>query len=94
MKHAILAILLALASTAAAGQTVRCHTSERIDGSLIRAGDSERKVIEAEPDLVRQLETAKGGAAGIRYDFFLRGRTVQIYVRSGVVVRACSIKEL
>lgn len=90
----VLFIVLVLVAGSAWGQSVQCRSSERFDGALVRVGDSERRVIEAEPDRVVQVETRQGGAAGYRLDFYKRGRTVQVYVRHGLVVRICSIREL
>lgn len=91
-----LVLVLALAGGVepAAGQSVQCYSSERFGGKLIRTGDSERRVIEAKPDRTVQLQTAEGGAAGYRHDFYKQGRTVQIYVQSGIVTRICVVREL
>ena len=97
MKAIIAASMIALATLAAptaADAQVRCYSSERFGNSLVRTGDSERKVIEAEPDRTVRLETNQGGAAGYRHDFYKQGRTVQVYVSTGVVIRICSIREL
>jgi len=98
MKHLILAFALALASTAPttadAQSSVSCSSSERFGNVLIRVGDSERRVIEADPDRTVRLETEQGGAAGYRHDFYKYGRTVQVYVSAGVVTRVCRIREL
>ncbi|MBS3744114.1 MAG: hypothetical protein KGY48_07180 [Wenzhouxiangellaceae bacterium] len=88
----IIAICLALlASSLVGAQTLTCYQSERFGQRLINTGDSERAVIELEPDREVRLETKFGGAAGWRYDFYKRERTIQIYVRSGVVVRICRV---
>jgi len=97
MKYLILAFALALASTATtadAQSSVSCSSSERFGNVLVRVGDSERRVIEAEPDRTVRLETEQGGAAGYRHDFYKYGRTVQVYVSAGVVTRICRIREL
>jgi len=97
MKYLILAFALALASTATtvdAQSEVSCSSSERFGNVLVRVGDSERRVIEAEPDRTVRLETEQGGAAGYRHDFYKYGRTVQVYVSAGVVTRICRIREL
>jgi len=75
------------------GQALNCQSSERFGQKLLNVGDPERKVIELEPDRTVQLETRFGGAAGYRFDFYKRGRTVQIYVRSGVVIRICRVPD-
>ena len=96
MKHVILtlAILLPLAAPTAGDAQTRCFSSERFGNALVRVGDSERKVIEADPDRTVRLETSEGGAAGYRHEFYKRNRTVQVYVRAGQVTRICSIREL
>jgi hypothetical protein len=96
MRIVILAFVLALASlnTAADAQSVSCSSSERFGNVLVRVGDSERRVIEAEPDRTVQLQTEEGGAAGYRYDFYKYGRTVQVYVSAGIVTRVCRVREL
>src|SRR6056297_180824 len=97
MKYLIFAFMLALASTATtadAQSSVSCSSSERFGTILVRVGDSERRVIEAKPDRTVQLETPQGGAAGYRHDFYKYGRTVQVYVQAGIVVRVCRVREL
>lgn len=86
-------VVLAAAPVPAVGQSVHCYSSERFGGKLIRAGDSERRVIEEEPDRTVRLETGAGGAAGFRHDFYKYGRTVQIYVKAGIVTRICIVRE-
>lgn len=93
MKLFIAAILAASLSLAHGQTEVKCYSSERFGGTLIRPGDSERRVIEQEPDREVRLETSAGGAAGYRFDFYKRGRTVQVYTSAGVVTRICSIRE-
>lgn len=90
----IIAFCLALLAGSLAGaQTLNCYQSERFGQRLVKTGDSERTVIELEPDREVRLETRFGGTAGYRYDFYKRDRTVQIYVRSGVVVRICRVPD-
>ena len=60
----------------------------------MRVGDSERKVIQAEPDRTVRLETPQGGAAGYRHDSYKYGRTIQVHVQAGVVIRICRVREL
>ncbi|HSH27978.1 MAG TPA: hypothetical protein VK972_09485, partial [Wenzhouxiangella sp.] len=60
---------------------------------LLKIGDSERKVLRHEPDRVIQLENRRGGAAGLRYDFYLRHKTIQVYVRGGRISRICHIND-
>ncbi len=92
MRRFVLITLL-LASSTAWGQAIDCYSSERFGTQLVKTGDSERTVIELEPDREVRLETKFGGTAGWRYDFYKRNRTVQVYVRSGVVVRICRVPE-
>ncbi|MDT8408417.1 MAG: hypothetical protein RQ741_02340 [Wenzhouxiangellaceae bacterium] len=95
MKYLIFAFALALVSTTTAdAQSVSCSSSERFGNVLVRVGDSERRVIEAGPDRTVRLETAQGGAAGYRFDFYKTGRTVQVYAQAGIVTRVCRIREL
>lgn len=68
-------------------------SSARIDNVLLKVGDGERRVLERDPDRVVQLENAQGGAVGIRYDFYLRGKTVQVYVRGGRISRICHLDD-
>ena len=90
----ILAVLLPLAAPSAGDAQTRCFSSERFGNDLVRVGDSERKVIEADPDRTVRLETSEGGAAGYRHEFYKPDRTVQVYVSAGQVIRICSIREL
>ena len=92
MRRLVLIIVL-LASSTAWGQAIICYSSERFGSQLVKTGDSERGVIELEPDREVRLETRFGGTAGWRYDFYKRDRTIQIYVRSGVVVRICRVPD-
>lgn len=88
MRVVIMIVLLAVALQAEA----RCDlSSARLGNEVVKVGDSERKVIEHEPDRSVRLENRYGGAAGIRYDFYLREKTVQIYVRGGRVFRVCHV---
>lgn len=90
MRTIILAAALLLAGAVEAG----CHlSSARLSAGLVKVGDSERRVLESEPDRVVQLENRKGGAAGIRYDFYLRGQTVQVYVKAGRITRVCRLRD-
>ncbi|QKK02282.1 MAG: hypothetical protein HND55_06235 [Pseudomonadota bacterium] len=68
-------------------------SSARLSAGLVKVGDSDRRVIQSEPDRVVQLETRAGGAAGIRYDFYRRGQTLQIHVRGGRITRVCRVRE-
>lgn len=90
MRAFVLVAVLTLAPAADASCEL---SSARISGSLVKVGDSERKVLNQDPDRVVQLENRRGGAAGIRYDFHLRGKTVQVYVRAGRISRICHIRD-
>lgn len=68
-------------------------SSARLGNELIKVGDSERTVLRNDPDRTVQLENREGGAAGIRYDFYLRGKTIQVYVRGGRISRICHIAD-
>jgi len=92
MKALLVALMIGLASVAGAGE-LNCSSSERFGAKVIKVGDSERRVIEARPDREVSLETAQGGTAGYRFDFYKYGRTVQVYVQHGVVVRVCRVRE-
>lgn len=89
----ILICLALLANSLVEAQVLNCYDSERFGRRLIKTGDSERAVIELEPDREVRLETKFGGAAGYRYDFYKRDRTIQVYVRSGVVIRICRVPD-
>lgn len=88
-------MILALALTAPIAAQVNCSDTHRFGQNLVRTGDSERRVIQSagRPDMERQLETRQGGAAGYRMDYYQRGRTVQVYISGGVVVRICTVRD-
>lgn len=92
MRVLLLCVALFCAPPAGA-QALECQSSERFGSQILKVGDSERRVIELEPDREVQLETIFGGAAGFRFDFYKRGRTIQVYVRSGVVIRICRVPD-
>ena len=93
MKFISAVLLLVFSTLAFAQAELNCSSSERFGGKVIKVGDSERRVIEQDPDREVQLETSQGGAAGYRFDFYKRGRTVQIYTQSGVVTRICRLRD-
>ena len=93
MRTIVRALLLAPVISQAPAQSVLFSSSERFGTILVRVGDSERRIIQAEPDRTIRLETPQGGAAGYRYDFYKYGRTVQVYTSAGVVTRVCRIRE-
>lgn len=72
---------------------LRCHSSERFGNDLIKEGDSERRVVEQEPDREVQVESPMGGTIGQRFDFYKQGRTIQVYTENGVVTKICRIRE-
>lgn len=90
MRVLLLAMTLLLASTADASCEL---SSARLGNQLLKVGDSERKVLEHEPDRSVQLQNRYGGPTGIRYDFYLRGKTIQVYVRGGRISMICHIND-
>lgn len=84
---------LLLACAFADAQTLECYDAERFGTELLKVGDSERAVFEQEPDREVRMETIFGGAAGYRYDFYKRNRTIQVYVRHGVIIRICRVPD-
>ncbi|QOC21495.1 hypothetical protein IC757_10560 [Wenzhouxiangella sp. AB-CW3] len=93
MWNAIRAILALVAITLASTAWSSCNlSSARIGNILIKIGDTERRVIQADPDREVQLESQQGGAAGFRFDFHQRDVTIQVYVRSGRVTRICHLR--
>ncbi len=90
MRILLLLLTLFLASPAVGSCEL---SSARIGNLLLKVGDSERRVLEQQPSRTVQLQTRKGGAAGIRYDFYQRGKTVQVYVRGGRITLICHINE-
>lgn len=90
MRVLLLVIVLVLAPVAEASCEL---SSARLGNVLLKIGDSERKVLRHEPDRVVQLENRHGGAAGLRYDFYLRQKTIQVYVRGGKISRICHVND-
>lgn len=88
----IFAVLLFFAAPSVA-QVLECYDSERFGNVLINVGDSERRVLKQEPDREVRLTNRFGATAGWRYDFYKQNRTIQIYVRSGVVYRICRVPD-
>lgn len=92
MKTAIAQFALALVLATSASARPLCSPSERFpSGNLIQEGDAEAEVIQEGPDRTVQLQTPEGGAAGYRYEFFLKQKTVQVYTKHGVVTQICRI---
>lgn len=92
MRH-LLCTAVFLVSALANAQSLECYSSERFGTELLKVGDSERAVLEKEPDREVRMETIFGGAAGYRYDFYKRNRTIQVYVRHGVIIRICRVPD-
>lgn len=93
MRHIIIIIMALMFAGSVFGQSVQCSSSHRLAGTLIKVGDSERRVIQAQrPDREVQLETRQGGAAGYRLDYYLHQYTLQVYVQSGVITRICRVR--
>jgi len=87
----LLIVLMLLLAPLAQGS---CElSSARLGNQLIKVGDSERRVLGQEPDRTVQLENRRGGAAGIRYDFYRRGKTIQVYVRGGRISMICHLND-
>lgn len=68
-------------------------SSARLGNALIKVGDSERAVVDLSPDRRVRLENRFGAAAGVRYEFHRRGKTVEVFVRGGRIVRICHIND-
>jgi hypothetical protein len=87
-------LLLLAALLVAAPAYSSCElSSARVNNTLVKVGDSDRRVLSAAPDRTVRLTTSAGGSAGTRYDFYQRGVTVQIYVAAGRVTRVCRIRD-
>lgn len=93
IAFAVVSMILLACAAPAPSQVLNCQSSERFGTALINVGDSERAVLELRPDREVHLETKYGGSAGYRYDFYKYGRTIQVYVESGVVVRICRVPD-
>ncbi|HLS05686.1 MAG TPA: hypothetical protein VK036_05255 [Wenzhouxiangella sp.] len=70
-----------------------CSRSARINNKLVVVGDSVRRVDELGPDREWRLENRYGGSAGIRMDFYQRGKTVQVYIEAGRVTKICHLRD-
>lgn len=90
MRFLLLFLALSLASAAHANCDL---SSARLGNKLLKVDDSERRVLEQQPDRIVRLENRRGGSAGIRYDFYLRGKTIQVYVRGGRISRICHLND-
>lgn len=90
----IRALMFGLALVFAVPADASCQlSSARVNNTLVKVGDSDRRVIGAQPDRVVRLTTSGGGSAGTRYDFYQRDVTIQIYVGAGVVTRVCRVRD-
>jgi hypothetical protein len=85
-------VLAAALALSVAAHAICSLSSVQLDAGLVKVGDSDRRVLESEPDRVVQLENRRGGAAGIRNDFYLRGQTVQVTVRAAQITRVCRLR--
>ena len=90
LKYVLLAVALAVGTPALASCEL---SSARVNSTLVKVGDSDRRVISAQPDRIVRLTTSAGGSAGTRYDFYQRGLTIQVYVAAGRVSRVCRIRD-
>ena len=80
--------ILAFALLIVAGVAMAAQASVAFGGRLVSTGDSVGKVIEVagQPDRTVRLENSQGGAAGERFEYYLRGKTVTIWIHGGRVV--------
>lgn len=90
MRVALFVVVLLLAMEGRASCQL---SSARLGNQLVKVGDSERRVLAQDPDRRVRLESRKGGTTGIRYDFHLRGKTIQVYVRGGRVAMVCHLND-
>ena len=98
MMRIAIAALLALVMGAAGAQSQASETSTiREGGKLIRLGDSPAKVhqVLGPPDTKMQLANSRGGAMGMRWDYYSAGsgyqkRAYTITINGGQVVRMTS----
>ncbi len=88
-----LTLVLAVLVMSATAAEASCELSSvRLGSVLVKVGDAERRALEANPDRRVRLETAEGGSAGYRLDFYQNRQTVQVYVRAGRVIRVCRVR--
>lgn len=86
----ILAVGILLTASVQAGCDL---SSARLGNKVLKVGDPEHQVLRHDPDRTVRLQNYRGGIAGIRYDFYLRGKTIQIYVRGGRISRVCHFND-
>lgn len=82
MRALLLSLLLLTGAATAAQNTVS------FGSRLISTGDSQGKVrqVAGEPDSVTVLQTRYGGAAGERWDYYERNKTITVWIQGGRVV--------
>lgn len=92
MMRWMMAVLLAVATGVAAAQA-RETTSFRVDGSLLRVGDSEARVHQllGQPDARYVIESRFGGATGMRWQYYsvdsgYQQHSVSVEISGGEVV--------
>ncbi|WP_027081489.1 hypothetical protein [Luteimonas mephitis] len=86
----ILAVLLALASTAALADF-----SVRFDRGVVTVGDSAGSVIQKagrQPDRIVQLQNAYGAAVGERWEYYFNGKQVNLTFSGGKVTDITEIR--
>ena len=79
----ILAVLLAIASTAAFADS-----NVRFDRGVVSVGDSAASVVKKagrQPDRIVELQNAFGGAVGERWEYYLPDKQVNIEMSGGKV---------
>jgi hypothetical protein len=88
-------LILALVLAGPALADKECSSEHRFGNSIVRVGDSERRVIQAagQPDSRAQLQNGFGAGVGVRLDYYIRHMTVQIYVQGGTVSSVCRIRD-
>lgn len=93
MRGIVLVVVVAGMLQAAAVEAGCDLSSARLGHHLLKVGDPERRVLRQDPDRTVQLENRQGGAVGVRYDFYVRGKTIQVYVRGGRISRICHFSD-
>lgn len=82
MRFAFALVLMLVAGSTMAADTYR------FDRGVVTVGDSTGTVVQKagrQPDRVVQLENRLGAALGERWEYYERGKTVLITIRSGKV---------
>ncbi|MGV8931295.1 MAG: DUF2845 domain-containing protein [Luteimonas sp.] len=85
----ILAILLALAST-----TAMADFTARFDRGVVSVGDSTGTVMQkaGKPDRIVQLQNGYGAGVGERWEYYLRGKQINIQMSGGKVTEITEIR--